>query len=378
MSISSAGPELLIDHHCHGVVRADLDRTSFEQLMSESDRPAPLGTSHFTTPMGLAIRRWCAPLLDLDKHAPAERYLKRRAELGAAEVNRRLLAATGICDLLVDTGYSPADILGPAEMAQASGATAHVITRIEAVAEQVAASCDGPAEFLAAYGPQLHGQVASSVGLKTIIAYRYALDFDPARPSDAEAAAAAGQWYRDGDLTRVAHPVLLRWLLWQGMDVAGEYGMPVQFHVGYGDPDLEMHRCNPLQMTSFIRSTAGMGAPIVLLHCYPFEREAGYLAAVFPHVYFDVGESVHYTGAQSRTIVGHALELAPFHKQLFSTDAYGLPELYVAAVRLFLRGLRDTLDRWVADDDCSAADAAEIVRLVCGGNARRIYPGLTA
>ncbi|GAA0248641.1 hypothetical protein [Cryptosporangium japonicum] len=45
--------------------------------------------------MGLAIRRHCAPRLDLPRHASAEDYLARRAELGTAEVTRRLLATTG-------------------------------------------------------------------------------------------------------------------------------------------------------------------------------------------------------------------------------------------------------------------------------------------
>jgi uncharacterized protein len=372
----TSGP--LIDHHCHGVVRAELDRLAFEQLMTESDQPAPAGTTHFGTPMGLAIRRWCAPQLGLEPHAPAEKYLERRAELGTAEVSQRLLTATGITHLLVDTGYSPSAILTPQEMAGISGARAGTVTRIEAVAEQVAAASGSPADFLAAFGPELHRQAAMSAGLKSIIAYRYGLDFDPSRPGDHDALAAAAQWFRAGNRDRVSHPVLLRWLLWQGMDVARQFLMPVQFHVGYGDSDLEMHRCDPLQMTSFIRSTAGLGVPLMLLHCYPYERQAGYLAAVFPHVYFDVGAIVHYTGAESQRVIAHALELAPFHKLLFSTDAFGLPELYLVGTALFRRGLDAVLSGWVASDDCTPQDAREITSLVCAGNALRVYPGLSA
>ncbi|HUZ22508.1 MAG TPA: amidohydrolase family protein [Streptosporangiaceae bacterium] len=371
-------PGLLIDHHCHGVVRDDLDRPAFEQLMTESALPAPPGTTHLDTPMGLAIRRWCAPLLDLPRHAPAERYLERRAELGTAEVNRRLLTAAGISHLLLDTGYTPAAILAPAEMARVAGARAHVVTRIEAVAEQVAAASDSPADFLASLGPELHRQAAASVGLKSIIAYRYGLDFDPARPGDHEALAAAQEWFAAGSRERVTHPVLLRWLLWQGVDIARELALPVQFHVGYGDGDLEVHRCNPLLMTSFIRATTGLGVPLMLLHCYPYEREAGYLAAVFPHVYFDVGCIVHYTGAESRRVIAHALELAPFHKVLFSTDAFGLPELYLVGASAFRRGLDATLSRWVENDDCTRLDAHAITEMVCSGNALRVYPGLSA
>ncbi len=35
--------------------------------------------------------------------------------------------------------------------------------------------------------------------------------------------------------------------------------------------------------------TEPIGTPIMLLHCYPFQREAGFLANVFPHVYMDLG-----------------------------------------------------------------------------------------
>ena len=52
----------------------------------------------------------------------------------------------------------------------------------------------------------------------------------------------------------------------------------------------------------------------MLLHCYPFHREAGYLAQVFPHVYFDVGLAVNYTGRAAGAVLAESLELAPFGK----------------------------------------------------------------
>ena len=66
-SISGMG---LVDHHCHGVVPGDLDRRSFEGLITEGFDPAPEGTSHFDSPVGLAIRRWCAPVLELSMSSP--------------------------------------------------------------------------------------------------------------------------------------------------------------------------------------------------------------------------------------------------------------------------------------------------------------------
>ena len=73
--------------------------------------------------------------------------------------------------------------------------------------------------------------------------------------------------------------------------------------------------------------------PLLLLHCYPFHRHAGYLAQVYPHVYFDVGLGVSYTGARGVAVVAESLELAPFAKILFSSDAWGPAELHHLGAR---------------------------------------------
>lgn len=39
----------LVDHHCHGVRRDDLDRDAFEIAMTEAGTPAPPGATHFDT-----------------------------------------------------------------------------------------------------------------------------------------------------------------------------------------------------------------------------------------------------------------------------------------------------------------------------------------
>ncbi|MQA83352.1 MAG: amidohydrolase family protein [Streptosporangiales bacterium] len=360
----------LFDGHCHGVVRSDLDRRSFELLITESDSPAPPGTTYFDSPLGLAIRRWCAPVLDLSPFPSAEEYLQRRAELGAEEANRRLLAGTGIGVFLVDTGYAPPDALTPAEIAELAGGVAHPVVRLEAVAERVAAGGPGAGEYADRVADELDRAAAGAAGLKSIVAYRHGLDFDPAPPRRAEVAAAAGRWLRAGG-SRLADPVLLRHALWTGVEVARERGLPIQFHVGYGDPDIDLRRSNPLLMRDFLR--AAEPVPVMLLHCYPYHREAGYLAAVYPHVHLDVGLAVHYTAASSAAVIAESLELAPFHKNLFSTDAYGLAELYYLGALLYRRGLDRVLSDWVAREECSPQDAARIARLIGADNARRVY-----
>ena len=114
-----AGP--LVDHHCHGLVRRDLDRPAFESLMNEGAGAGRWTGSPFDSMLGVAVLRHCAPLLGLEPHADADTYLGRRQALGHDEVARRLLGAAGIDTLLVDTGFLPGDICSPAEVAALAG-----------------------------------------------------------------------------------------------------------------------------------------------------------------------------------------------------------------------------------------------------------------
>jgi len=200
------------------------------------------------------------------------------------------------------------------------------------------------------------------------MAYRYGLDFDPARPDAREVTAAAATWLRAGT-ARLDDPVLLRAVLWAGVD----RGLPIQFHTGFGDPDLRLDRSDPIRMTGFLRAVQDRGVAVLLLHCYPFHRQAGYLAQVFPHVYLDVGLAVNHVGARSAAVIAESLELAPFHKVLYSSDAYGLAEFHHLGAVLFRLGLGAVLDAWVADGRWSAADAERVARMVGAGNAARVY-----
>jgi predicted TIM-barrel fold metal-dependent hydrolase len=366
----------LVDHHVHGAhvhgaMTGDVDGAVFEAGFSESPWAAPAGTTHLDSQVGFAVRRWCAPVLDLPPHVDATTYLARRRELGAQEVTNRLLVASGIGWFLLETGYQAEQILGPAEMAAASGATVSEIVRLESLAEEVAA-CGGPAaEFADRFASTLDERARHAVGLKSIIAYRYGLDFDPAPPSVAEVRRAAGQWLRQREAggLRLSDPVLLRHLLWVGV----ECGLPLQFHTGYGDPDLTLHRCDPSLMTDFLRRVQGRQVPVLLLHCYPYHRTAGYLAHVFPHVYLDVGLAVNYTGARSRAIVAESLEVAPFGKLLFSSDAWGPAELHHLGAVLWRRAMASVLGEWVQSGEWSSADAVRVAQMVGADNAKRVY-----
>src|SRR5262249_33224923 len=233
-------------------------------------------------------------------------YKAQGEALDGAELNRGFLRASGLSALFVDPGYPRSALLSPAETAEFAGAAAFEIVRLEQVAEALGARGVGAAEFPDAYRAALAERVTSPgfgvpvAGVKSIAAYRVGLALEARRPHDAEVAAAAGRWLAGeagrpsriggtgrtvGTPPRLADETLHRFFIWCG----AELGLPIQFHVGYGDRDIDLHNCNPLLMTDLLRALEPTGAPVMLLHNYPYHREAGYLAQVFPNVYADLG-----------------------------------------------------------------------------------------
>jgi hypothetical protein len=323
------------------------------------------------TQVGVAVRRWCAPLLGLPAHVPAAEYAARRLAMRNEDVARVLLPAARLAHLLVDTGYRGGELTSPEALGALAGAPARTILRLESLAEEVAVSGVSAAGFATAFGDALQARLGGIAGTKSVIAYRVGLDFDPGEPTAAAVEAAAGRWLSgiaSGGRARLVDPVVLRFVLWQGVAT----GLPLQVHTGFGDTDLDLHRSDPSLLTSFLRVTAGR-CPVVLLHTYPYQRQAGYLAQMFEHVAMDVGLAVSFTGARASHDIGESLELAPFTKVLFSSDGWGLPELHLLGSWLFRRGLARVMGAWVDSGDWSMADAERAVGLIASGNAERIY-----
>ena len=359
----------LVDAHCHQLLRAPVGAETFERSMTEADRTAP-GTSCWDAPVGRAIRRWCAPHLDLSPLPPPGEYLRRRATLGDGEVAARLLVAAGLSRLLVDTGLAGADLAEPLTLAGASGAAVSQVVRLERVAEELAGEGVAAHDFADTYADRLRTRTREAVAVKSVLAYRYGFDVDPARPTAREVRVAAGEWLGTAlPPRRLDHPVLLRFVLWAGVDL----GLPVQVHAGFGDSDVQLRRADPAVLQPVLAAIEPTGVPVVLLHCYPYHRQAGWLAAVYPHVYLDVGLTVAQVGAAAEPFLGECLELAPLGKVLFSTDAYRLPELYAVGAAQFRHSLGRLLDRWVDAGTASCADVERAVRLIGVENAVRVY-----
>ncbi|MFF2245050.1 amidohydrolase family protein [Arthrobacter sp. NPDC058130] len=363
----------LVDHHVHGAFHADGDEARFQNSLNEGNtEPLANPWDAYNTQIGLAIRRWCSGILDLPRHASPADYWSRRAELAEHELSRRMTRAAGVSDWLIDTGLDAPDYLGLAGMAEVSGGRTHEIVRLELVAESLIGELASPADYVDEFGQRIHELTRSAVGVKTVLAYRTGFDQNLSRPTPDAVTDAARRWQENQhagthakltDVTLIAH----------GIHTAVSMELPVQFHVGFGDRDLDLHKTNPLYLLDFLRSADVRDTPIMLLHCYPFEREAGYLAHAFENVYIDVGLAVNFTGSRSRALVARSFELAPFTKILYSSDALGPAELHYLGARLWRNAIIKVVGGWIDDDDCSEADARKIVQLVARDNARRVY-----
>lgn len=353
----------LVDNHAHGFWLGHGDRDRFENRLVEADtEPLRDFDSGFDNQLGFAVRAHCAPLLGLGRHAEPDAYWERRCQFSEPELAAVFLRAARVGDWLIDTGLSDG-VAGVAEVAQVAAGRAHEVVRVEQVAVEAAAAAG---EYAENFSEILCRRAQSAVAAKTVLAYRGGFEGDLSRPSPQEVAAAAGRW-RDEGSQRLTDRVLLRF----GIHEALALGIPLQFHVGLGDRDCDLHRTNPMHLLDLLRESGG--TPIVLLHCYPYEREAGYLAQAFGNVHLDVGLSVNHLGARAAAFIARTLELAPFRKILYSSDGYGAAELHYLGARLWRDGMAGALSHFVGRGEWSAHDARRVADLIGRENARRVY-----
>ena len=272
----------LFDHHCHGVLTESVNREDFEALISESSRSATTGTTRFDSQVGFQVLAHCAPVLELKPFCEPDAYIARRNELGATETNRRFLQAANILTYGIESGHGADLIYSPEQMADVAGTHAHEIVRLERIVEEVVETHrdnDVVQDVSRELERELDRRLATAIGVKSIAAYRIGLDFDHTRPSRDEVNDAVRRLLQQSTPIRLEDPVLIRHMIWLSIDRS----CVIQFHIGYGDDDVNLDRCNPLLLTGLLRASIDTGARFTLLHCYPYHREAGYLADVFPH-----------------------------------------------------------------------------------------------
>jgi predicted TIM-barrel fold metal-dependent hydrolase len=142
--------------------------------------------------------------------------------------------------------------------------------------------------------------------------------------------------------------------------------LPVQVHTGFGDADLVLPLADPGLLKPIIERYDT--TPFVLLHCYPFVREAGWLAHVYPNVFFDLSLTIPHV-SRPGVALAEALELAPASKLLYASDAARTPELFLLAATWWRDTLASVLPELLEDP----MDTEAAARLILRDNARTLY-----
>jgi len=288
-----------------------------------SESPDPRQWPHVAT--GVTYRRALRELAGFfGCDASEQAVYESRLASDPAEYASKLLRATGTDVLLVDDGFPPPGTgVEWRELGELADCDARPVLRLETRGAEAAEAVSRARED-------------GFVALKTIAAYRGGLD----RVSDHVVAALE-------------------------VNDAFTDPLPVQVHCGFGDWDLHLWRADPGYLKPLIARFRA--TPFVLLHCYPFVREAGWLAHVYGNVWFDLSLTIPHV-SRPEEMVRQALELAPVSKLLYASDAARTPELYFLAAKWWREALATVLADLLPLDE-----AEEAGRAILRENALRLY-----
>jgi uncharacterized protein len=367
----------VVDNHCHAVhTEQDAGVTAWRQNFSESpDQHMRTQDVAETVFYRRLLRRMAAFHGVPDTE---EDVLRARSALGAAGLLGALFGEALIEGVVLDTGYpDQSRAIAGDDFSRASGAERADLLRLELMFQDLVAESGSYQELADAVRHRLADVRGDGyAGFKSIAAYRTGLAIRrwPAEDTLAAFAAAREEVARSGSV-RLGHQPLLDALLHLAFDAAAAQELPVQFHVGYGDPDVDLRTASPLQLREVLEEPGYRSMPVVMLHsCWPFFREAAYLAAVYGNAYLDLSFAIPFLSIAEMTSVARAaVAAAPASKLMYSSDGAWVPELHWMGAHDGRRVLGVVLGELVSDGDLSAAQAQRAGELILRTNAHRVY-----
>jgi predicted TIM-barrel fold metal-dependent hydrolase len=364
-----------VDHHCHPLLRLATApaRTDLRHAFTEAIDPEVIREhGHQTVVYRRALRLLAA---ELDCEPTEEGVLGRRRVADPVAHANRLLKKSMTGMMILDYGFAGGEAMSPAEHSTAIEIPQRELVRLETAAEGLVASCSNVTEWLKAVRSLLKDAVdRGAVGIKSIAAYRAGLRL---REPDRKRAEADFKALRaiaiDGRHVRLEGEPLCHSLLLEAAEECASLGVPLQVHCGFGDPDEDLALASPLGLRRLFVEPRYAGLKVALLHCYPYQREAAYLASVFPGVYMDLSLAIPMAAHDGARALAEAFGLCPTTKVLYATDATRFPEVYVVAAALHREALADALGQLVNTGWLTQPEAVKAGRQVLSDNARRIY-----
>ncbi len=372
----------VVDNHCHAVEadqRTDVPR--WRKFFTESPDPSMQADHVAETAFYRRLIR------ALSKHygvsCSEESVLEARAARTTGELVSSMFRDASIAGVVIDTGYPAPDKAMPAAAFRSASQARYVaLARLEVRFEQLVAGHATYDSLIDAVRHELaDARRRGFGGFKSVVGYRTGLQIERWPSGDARAAftLARAEVARSGAV-RLGYKPLLDTLLHLAFEAAAAAELPVQFHVGYGDPDADLRKASPLELRNVLEERSYRAMPVVLLHgCWPYVREGAYLASVYGNAYLDVSYAIPFLSrGEMLAMTRAALAAAPFTKLMYSSDGARVPELHWLGAHDGRRALSAALTELVADGDLDAAEARRAGERILGGNAREVYSFVTA
>ncbi len=367
----------VVDNHCHPVLRdQQMDASRFRSYFTEAtDTSFP--EKHIpSTVYYLWLLRQAATFYGCKN--TEEDVLAMRNSMSADALLEHLLRAANIGTLVIDAAYPPASgCYTPEHMGELGHCRIAKMLRLETLMQQLIITYDDFDEMLEHFSHEVsHTREHGYCALKSIVAYRTGLNIfewsrDEAITSFAEARQQATQ---TGEL-RLAHKPLLDYLLHIAFRHASEQEIPVQFHTGYGDSDTDMRLGNPLHLRTILERHDYQTMPVVLLHeSYPYSQLGAYLAAIYPHVYFDLSYAIPFIEKlEMLAFTRQALSIAPASKLMYSSDGINIPELHWAAAIRSRSIIAQVFNEMIDADEIDEEQAYNLAQQILQGTAYSVY-----
>lgn len=367
----------VVDNHCHPVLlNQHLDAVGFRGYFTEAS-DSSFAEHHVQNSVyylwalhQLATFFGCA-------HTE-EDVLTARNSMGSDALLEHLYRAANIDTLVLDPAHPPGSECYSAErMGQLGHCRTAKMLRLETLMQQLILEHDDFDAVLEHFSTEVrYAREHGFCALKSIVAYRTGLNIGEWKKDEAVAsfAVAREEAMQQGYL-RIAHKPLIDYLLHVAFQHAAEQQLPVQFHTGYGDSDTDMRLGNPLQLRDVLERRDYFTMPIILLHeSYPYTRLGAYLAAVYPHVYFDLSYTIPFVDKLDMlAFTRQAISVAPASKLMFSTDGIHIPEMHWLGA---IRGrsiIAQVLAEMVDADEINEEQAYDIAQQILHDTAYAVY-----
>lgn len=376
----------LVDGHAHPFRMGAVPR--LQAVLSEG------ADAHGTLAFCRAVRE-VAELLHVDAGELAadggleEAVERARAGMGADLLAEKCFAAAGVAAVLLDDGFCAREESAWAglEAFEKLGVSAWRVERLEVVAERVLTGMMGKggrigektlgkvansADFIRAFQDCIDPLPEGVVAFKSIAAYRSGLAVHLSWTEE-DVDDALSRLACIGGPVRLEDPVLVDTVVRVGFEVARRHDIPIQFHCGFGDTDLDLPKADPTLLRPLFRTYPDVR--IVLLHAaWPFTRNAAYLTSVYPAVFLDLGMAIPLLSVCGmRCVLNDALEIAPITKLLYSSDAHSAPDVFYLAARWGRRVVPAAIAAAYGEGDLSIDEAKAAVRKILCENAEALY-----